>query len=161
MERNLYAPPAAPVADPVEAPEDRGRRPIEVTWAVRLLWASLAVGVVGQLWQYLLRLPFGYLIILLVALAIRCVISVWVLYRIANGRNWARLVLLAILLLGLAYIGYNWRVYAAIFNGTLNEALVSTITKTILDIGATGLLFTPAANRWFRPSRTAADVARA
>ena len=51
MERNLYSPPAAPVADPVETEEAKGERPKEVTWALRLLWASFVLGGIELLRQ--------------------------------------------------------------------------------------------------------------
>ena len=49
MERNLYSPPAAPVADPVEIEEAKGARPAEVTWALRLLfWRAYAANFDGK-----------------------------------------------------------------------------------------------------------------
>ena len=53
MERNLYSPPAAPVADPVETEAATGERPAQVTWALRLLWASVVLGGIDLLQQTL------------------------------------------------------------------------------------------------------------
>ena len=75
MDRNLYAPPAATVADPVEVAVDR---PKEVTWAMYCIWVSVAIGVAETLWPAaipLLNLPafgmVGFLAILALASGIR------------------------------------------------------------------------------------------
>jgi hypothetical protein len=151
MERNLYAPPAATVADPVAPREER---PLEVVWALRLLWASLAVGVVTVVGPYLLEISVGLLIYLILAGGARYVISVWVILRIASGRNWARILYLVILVAGFGYMALNWQVYAQLFTFRQPLAAASWIAKTLLDIGAACLLFMPRANRWFKPPRT-------
>lgn len=151
MERNLYAPPAAPVADPVIA---REARPLEVVWALRLLWTSLAVGVATMVGQYVLDLSFGLLIYLIIAGGARYVISVWVVLRIAGGHNWARILYLIVLVAGLGYAAVNWETYAALLTFKYPLASTSSIAKTALDIGAGCLLFMPRANRWFKPPRT-------
>lgn len=45
-DRNLYAPPTAAVADPVET---RGKRPREITWAIILVWAWAATYLASDL----------------------------------------------------------------------------------------------------------------
>lgn len=151
MERNLYAPPTAAVADPVAPREER---PLEVVWAVRLLWTSLAVGVVTVAGPYLLRISVGLLIYLIIAGAARYVISVWIILRIASGHNWARILYLVVLVASFGYVALNWQGYVPLFTGKQPLATASWTAKTLLDIGAGCLLFMPRANRWFKPPRT-------
>jgi hypothetical protein len=151
MERNLYAPPAAAVADPVAPREER---PLEVVWALRLLWASLVVGVVTVVGPYLLEISVGLLIYLVIAGGARYVISVWVILRIAGGHNWARILYLVVLVAGFAYVALNWQGYARLFAFNQPLASASWIAKTLLDIAAACLLFMPRANRWFKPPST-------
>jgi hypothetical protein len=152
MERNLYAPPGATVADPVEPREER---PIEVTWAVRLMWTSLAVGVITVLGPYLLQISVGLLLYLLIAGGIRYVISAWIILKIARGRNWARFLFLTVFIFGLGSMAVKWQVYSQVITGKNTLTAVTFVAKTLLDIGAACLLFMPRANRWFRPPRAA------
>jgi hypothetical protein len=152
MERNLYAPPAAPVADPMEPVQDR---PPEVTWAVRLYWASLAAGFFVELSQSLPQLSLGFLIFFIATRGVRYLISVWILLQIATGRNWARLIFVVVLALGLGYTAYNWQIYAVGFGGRYPVHATASIAKVVLDIGVACLLFMPRANRWFKPVRAA------
>jgi hypothetical protein len=150
MERNVYAPPTAAVADPVTPREDR---PLEVVWALRLLWTSLAVGVASVVGPYLLDMSVDLLIYLLIAGAARYVISVWVILRIAGGHNWARILYVIVLVAGIGYTAINWQSYAPLFTFKHPLAAAASIAKTLLDSGAACLLFMPRANRWFKPAR--------
>jgi hypothetical protein len=148
MERNLYSPPAAPVADPVETEEAMGERPAEVTWALRLLWASLVLGGIELLQQRFLRVS---LVFVLLTSGIPYVIVGWLLYKIHRGRHWARVTYLVLWLFGIAYVLLFWRVYAAYFDGKHSMAAGTRVAETLLDAVGSVLLFVPAANRWFRP----------
>jgi hypothetical protein len=151
MDRNVYAPPTAAVADPVVPREER---PLEVVWALRLLWTSLAVGVVTVVGPYLLEISVGLLIYLIIAGGARYVISVWVILRIAGGHNWARILYLVVLVAGIGYTAVNWQSYVPLFTFKQSLTAAPWIAKTLLDIGAACLLFMPRANRWFKPPRT-------
>jgi hypothetical protein len=150
MERNLYAPPTAAVADPVVPREER---PLEVVWAVRLLWISLAVGVIGLLGQYLLEFSLGLVVALLISGGARYLISTWIILRIASGHNWARIVFLVLYIAGLGYMIFNWHSYAQLFTGEHLLYALDLAAKTLLDLGAACLLFMPRANHWFKPPR--------
>jgi hypothetical protein len=64
MDHNPYSPPQTEVREPV-AREDAIPRPKQVTWAVRLFWTELALGVPqlilqlsnGEMRQYLVSCP--------------------------------------------------------------------------------------------------------
>jgi hypothetical protein len=151
MERNVYAPPTAAVADPVAPREER---PLEVVWALRLLWTSLAVGIATMVAPYLLDISVGLLIYLIIAGGARYVISVWVILRIAGGHNWARILYLIVLLAGVGYTTVNWQSYAQLVTGKQPLTEAAWIAKALLDMGAACLLFMPRANRWFKPPRS-------
>jgi hypothetical protein len=151
MERNLYAPPTAAVADPVAPREER---PLEVVWAVRLLWISLAISVIGLLTRYLLEISVGLLVYLFIAGAARYLISTWLILRIAGGHNWARMIFLVVLLAGLGYTIFNWHYYAQFFTRERPLTALELAAKTLLDLGAACLLLLPRANRWFKPPPT-------
>jgi hypothetical protein len=151
MERNVYAPPTAAVADPVAPREER---PLEVVRAVRLLWISLAISVIGLLARYLLEISIGLIVYLLISGGARYLISTWIILRIAGGHNWARIVFLVVFLAGLGYMIFNWRSYAQYFTGERPLYALELAAKTLLDLGAACLLFMPRANRWFKPPRT-------
>lgn len=151
MERNLYAPPAAAVADPVAPREER---PLEVVWAVRLLWISLATSAIGLLARYLFEVSIGSIVYVLITGGTRYVIVTWLILRIAGGHNWARIVFLVLLLASLGYTIFNWHYYARFFTAQYPLYVLELVAKALLDLGAACLLFMPRANRWFKPPRT-------
>jgi len=151
MERNLYAPPTAAVADPV-AP--REVRPLEVVRAVRLLWISLAISVISLLARYLLEISIGLIVYLVIVGGSQYLVTTWIILRIAGGHNWARIVFLVVLLAGLGYAIFNWHYYAQFFTGASPLTALEIAAKTFLDLGAACLLFMPRANHWFKPPRT-------
>ncbi len=151
MERNLYAPPAAAVADPVET---RAPQPLEVVWALRLLWTSLAVGIVTALAPVLLQISVGLLIYFIIVGAARYVISIWIILRIRGGHNWARILYFIVLAAGLGYTAFSWRQgYLLSLVGKQPLAAAAAAIKSLLDIGAACLLLMPRASRWFKPPR--------
>ena len=148
MERNLYAPPAAPVVDPAETKKLLGDRPEEVIWAMRLLWTSFAVGIIATLAQNFLRSPLFFLVL---TSGIPYLILGWILFKIGRGRHWARVTYLVLWMLGIVYTGYFWKHYAAFFDGKHSMAAARVVTETLLDLVGLCLLFMPRANRWFKP----------
>ena len=127
---------------------------MEVAWAVRLLWISLAIGVIGVLAQYLLEISIGLIVSLLISGGARYLITTWLILRIAGGHNWARIVFLVIYIAGLGYMIFSWHSYAQWFTGEHPLYALELAAKTLLDLGAAFLLFMPRANRWFKPPRT-------
>jgi len=156
MERNPYAPPQAQVAD---APlTDTRARPREVTNAVNLMWISLALGVVGNAFDWshqTARLsPITLITMSLVGLAI----GVWFIRALARGRNWVRVLFL--IGMGFALLGFMSAIWlppirAAYIEAYAHSAAVGSLRgiQFILHAIAIGLLFTRPANRWFRPAQ--------
>ena len=147
MERNLYAPPAAPVADPLESLEDR---PARVAWAVWLLWVSVAIGVIAPILQFTVLFSFSTVIYMLAVNLVRNAVAAWLILKTGERRNWARILVLVWVLLGVGLIVYRWQVYIGSFKASSLLGAATWVTKLALDCTAVALLFTPAANRWFK-----------
>lgn len=121
----------------------REARPRAVVRAVQLLASSLGLGVVSVLvWAR----P-GEAGAAAVGLAVLC----GLLVAIAGGKNWARVLTAGMIVLGLpptiaqliaAEVGVRWVVVAAL---------------SVLQLAAVALLFTRAANAWFRPAHASAS----
>jgi hypothetical protein len=156
MERNLYAPPAAPVADPTEI---RQHRPKLVEWAVWSLWVSVAIGIVTPVLQYTVLFTVGSVLLVLVGNVIRYTLAGWIIIRIGQGRHWARILLVLWDTVGLVSIAYQWQAYRDFYLARPMWLGAAAATKLVLDYTAAVLLFTPPANRWFKPPRPAADLA--
>jgi hypothetical protein len=170
MDRNLYAPPAASVADPVET--RGGHRPWQVTWAVNLIWLwvplSVANIVVAQFVPTINApsyLPIAIVSTVLSPAGIQALAVAWLNSQIAHGRNWARIVLTVIFALGLVYLAFQWRLYAKIFAAINWQTFATTsprilwaaswagaVLRSLLNLSP-ALLFTPKANQWFKAMR--------
>src|SRR6185437_1928527 len=98
MERNPYAPPVSTVADPTEI---RRERPKEVTLAVKLLWTTLALGLAGMFLQPLNATAPAQWIGVIIGVGAVFGIWAWIVSKIARGRNWARILFLVLVVLGL------------------------------------------------------------
>ena len=149
MERNLYAPPAAPVADPVATLEDRPPRPWQVVWAVWLLWVSFAIGLLAAILQSITLFTFDAVLISLLSNGIRYLFMAWVNIKVSQGRNWARILILLWMLVALATVAFRWREYPGLLKSDSLDWVPAT-AKFVLDCVALVLLFTPVANRWFK-----------
>lgn len=154
MDRNLYAPPAAAVADPVEV---KAERPKEVTWAMNLIWAALVIGTAAGLLSMATTLftasPFGTsatVAVVAIGVGVRIVITVWVNTRIALGRNWMRILLAVLFASGVVYFAVEWRAYANLLTGKAPLFFMATLVRSLLNVATMVLLFTPRANRWFK-----------
>lgn len=165
MSQNPYAPPAATVADL----DDRTvslDRPRNVVLAVRLLWTEVAIGIPGLVyeafnppgddsdpslyWTHLagLAVTVGFL-----------ALSVIINWKIWQGRNWARIVGLVLLIVGLlmSVIGYATSYFVSNEVPDLGTPLFAAVylLQTLLDIVAIWLLFTASANAWYRAMKSA------
>ncbi len=121
-------------------------RPGEVTLAVRLLWISIAIGLL------ITGLRVAGLVSgasLVVALLLGVVIFGFYLFlvsRISAGRNWARIVFLVLFLIGLPF---SIPTYLAELRKSVLFGSIS-ILIAVIQLVATYLLFTKNSNRWFR-----------
>jgi hypothetical protein len=115
-----------------------------------LLWISFGVGLVAPILQYIGVITYGAVLAGLAFNMIRYVVTAWINIKIGQGRNWARILVLLWMIIAVALMAYQWRQYLPRFDGDPLNWLPSD-SKIVLDCIALALLFTPSANRWFKP----------
>ena len=143
MERNPYAPPASTVADPVEV---RSERPKEVTLAVRLLWASFFIGIVGMFLRPAQQVPFiAIVIVSIVAFGFWA----WVITCIAAGRNWARILFFVLVGIGVVFAVIFLSATLALYKDRPFNGFLAALNYA-LEIYTLYLLLTAPAREWFK-----------
>lgn len=158
-DRNLYAPLAAAVTDPVEP---RTQRPKEVTWAIVLIWiwlatnASLYLPLAIEVFNESLNV-FGILALVAIPIGTPVVAVAWITNRIGAGRRWARILTSVCFGVGLISLAGEWRDFLQdIHAGELQAAFVRSLLwttrliKLLLSVATVVLLFTRRANLWFK-----------
>ena len=128
--------------------EDRSdlKRPKSVTMGVQVLLASLAVGTITaavHVFQNAVGPSMAIALVIVLAFFGLGFLLVW---RIAAGNNWARIILLILVLFGtpLAVPGYLAALKLSVVSGSIS------IFINILQLIGTYLLFTRGSNVWFR-----------
>jgi len=130
---------------PIE-PTANGARPKETTSAIQFLNASLGIGLIRGVFGLTQRTSGAALV--LAALIVISVFSLgfFLIWKISAGRNWARIILLVLVLINLpfAVLANISELKLRALSGTF-----SILIEVILWIG-TYLLFTKNSNLWFR-----------
>src|SRR6185295_11882639 len=108
--------------DPTTETTGNLERPQTATRAVQLFYASLAIGGIRAVFDLTQRVSGVYFLIALVLLALFLGIFFFVVSKVAAGRNWARILLLVLLLIGLPFAipGYVLELKASILRGSLS-----------------------------------------
>src|SRR6266550_8806221 len=121
-------------------------RPREVQRAVQFLTSSLAIGLLASILRLAQRVSGAPMILSLLIVIAFFGLLFFLVMKISAGRNWARIVCLVLVLLGLPFAisAYVQEVRIHLVSGTL-----SIIILTLQLIG-TFLLFTKQSNLWFR-----------
>lgn len=138
MSDNPYEPPQAPLSDPVGP-----ARPIAVTRASWLLYASLALGTITMLPG--MRGEEFSLAANLVLLAIFGGLTVWLVHQTGQRKGWARWCLLA-------YLVFGWVLTFGIDSTTAGSSPLAVLLDYvcgILEVAAAWWLFTGPGARWF------------
>jgi hypothetical protein len=146
MERNPYAPPVSTVADSAEI---RGERPKEVTLAVKLLWTSLLLGVAGMFLQPLNATAPAQWIGVIIGAGAVFAIWAWIVSKIAKGRNWARVLFLVLVILGLVVTVLVMPTAMAIYRARPLNGVISLI-NVVIEVVTMYLLLTAPARAWFK-----------
>jgi len=124
-------------------------KPVAIRRAIGLLWASVAVGVVKTPlnWAYLTSRASGafnaFVIIFTFA------ITAFFIWKIGQGKNWARIVFLAVFLLGVVPFLFIVR---SEFGRSPASGLLSTMQFGLQAV-AFFLIFTNPGKEWFQPRR--------
>ena len=131
--------------DPTTEPA-AGARPGEVTLAVRLIWISIAIGLLTSAVRVAQLVSGVSLVVALLVAFLFFGIYLFLVSKISAGRNWARIVLLVLVLIGLPFSvpTYLAELRKSVLFGSLSILIL------IMQVVATYLLFTKNSNRWFR-----------
>jgi hypothetical protein len=145
---NPYAPPKAVVADSL-MDSSPAARPLAVSFAVGLLYLGVALSGLNTIIR-LLEFSVGALPITVVAvpLVVLCVVAL-ITHTISRGRNWARITLLIVVVLGLPVFLLNLR---AILEDAVFTIAVSVFIYA-LQIVALYLVYTGVGAQWFRQGK--------
>jgi hypothetical protein len=149
---NPYSPPKAAVADPTgDANAESLRRPSSVTAALALLAIPLATGIGRNVLAWMGASGTSMSIAQRVGQVCGVAFAVWVYYKIAQGRNWARILLLVLISLVGVFMAATWKLTMnRISTGEVSGlGVLIQILSVILDAVALYLLFGPG-RAWFR-----------
>ncbi len=142
MERNPYSPPVATVDEPAQ--KGLTARPRQVLLAVELIWVSAAVGAIASLLHWT-PIPAEMTPALwVVGMLIGCAILAWFTRKLLIGRNWARITLLVLTVLGVVLFLVMPRP-----RSTPPMSLVVEFIRDALAVYAAWLLCTEPSRRWF------------
>ena len=141
-----YAPPAAIVGDPVEAPQAVPQR---VRRAVMLLWTSMALAVPVCALEISRNPEYGeggVLVAMLIVYALMFAFTALLNVKVYRGRNWARVTTFVFVLIG-AYFTFS----------PVEDSLPSSVIESVLNLFCLVLeciavywLFTPPGTDWFK-----------
>jgi hypothetical protein len=153
LARNPYAPPEAQVADPSLEPSI-AERPLTVTRAVQLMWFAMALGVVNLVFSWetittMAEVPAEATSFVKMFIAVVLVLSFGlyflIIWKMGQGRNWARILLLVLQLLSLLANPFEQ------ISQVGAVAATAGILAFVLEIIALVLVFMPASKAWFQP----------
>jgi hypothetical protein len=123
-------------------------RPIPVSRAVQLLTAALVIGFIASAFRLVGQVSGLQLALVLLMLIAFLTILFYLIMKISAGRNWARILLLVLVILNTPFAipFYIAEARSNVVPGTLSLVIV------VLQLIATVLLFTKNSNRWFKKS---------
>lgn len=140
---------------------DLSTRPNSTNNAIKLMYLSLILGIIFGI----IAIATGHdikhlpqkmsatqiMLVAIVTLGVVSLIKYWFIRMIAGGRNWARIIYLIMVILGLLAMASH--IHTLIGQGTLY--LIPTIINTVIDLCAVFLLFTSESNAWFGGKKSA------
>lgn len=164
MSENPYAPPSAEVAD-VRREETSLDRPQIVTIGIWLLWLDVAVLLPGPIITAMkmplvaLVAPEGFRVLFIFMMIGFKALLTW---RAGQGRNWARIGHLVVLILRVAFTLFTFVMINSMFPDRANNPLSFEVPlqsalfllSFALPIAAVAMLFTGTGSDWYRAMRT-------
>jgi hypothetical protein len=130
---------------PIETTENF-KRPKETASALQFLFASLTIGLIRAIFGLTQRVSGAALILATLIVIAVFVLGFFLLWKISARRNWARLLLLVLVLINFPF--------AVLTNvGELKRSILSGVLSLVLEVLlwiGTYLLFTRNSNLWFR-----------
>jgi len=145
MTKNPYLPPQAHVADAAVQPAVL-ERPVQVRIAVALLSFSMGIGVLATALKWESLNSLGYTGLLLSVQFLTFSIIGWFYFKIWQGRNWARITLLVLTIIGLPFSLMD---FPARLQLSSIRALLGGV-QIFMNLAAVYLLFSKAGRLWFK-----------
>lgn len=134
---------------------DLATRPNSTNNAIKLMYLSLILGIIfgviaiatGHDMKHLPQKMSAtqFMLVAIVTLGVIALIKYWFIRMVGSGRNWARILYLILVILGLLAMASH--THTLINQGTLS--LISSIITVVIDLCAIFLLFTSESNAWF------------
>jgi len=121
-------------------------KPPQVTWAVTLLWGSLAIGLLNGLVDSNPATKNASFAFLATVMGLTFAIMGLLIYKIGKGRNWARITWLVLLVLGIIPYAFG---LMELFNRSVLVGCLS-VTQLVMQMVAIQYIFTKPGSYWFR-----------
>ena len=147
MSESPYTPPKARIDPPVRSDQGLIERPREIVLAIQLTIFGYVLGWAGLLVSWDLQMSLQTPGQFLLTQAIGIAIVVWIFYKIYQGRNWARILLLVSVLLG--SIMFFVPTTTEVIKATPIVVKMSMIANYIIDVVVLWLLFISPGKHWF------------
>lgn len=124
-------------------------RPKIVTTAIRILALSIAIGLLMSLVRVAQQISGAPLILAILIVVAFFGVLMFLVSRIWAGQNWARIVFLILVLIGIPFAIPNYiaELRKNVLSGSVSMLIV------VLQLLGTYLLFTKNSNTWFRARR--------
>ena len=153
MSHNPYTPPTSHVDDPALTSVDPdGNR--DVLRSTLLIWTSFGLGVIGFFLEMfsLVGSQVPVIVSLAIGLTIAFLVTWWVTLKLKAGRNWMRILITVLMILGVAAPLLFWDFYkTAVVAQYANQSIkgVFDLGQYVLSIVAVVLLYTARSRSWF------------
>lgn len=155
--------PTSPGSDPV--PQERGSAPASVKTAVKLIWASVALGVISTIVTFVFldsivdsalegtsgvsrdSAQTGAIVGAIFGLVLSVAIAALFAYLISKGANWARIVYTVLICIGILFNFFG------LFGGQPAILLILTVVSIALSIAILYFLYRPDSNSFFKAGK--------
>ena len=155
MTSNPYAPPTAPVSD-VQSPQPSKERPPEIGRACTLLWCSLGLAIPSVIVRSMVISQPYPLIGGVFAIFIGALMTLWFTAKLKRGRNWMRLLVTILTVLGILFLPFSWYISRQFFLAGYagHPVLVAigitlSLAQYVLNLIAVVFLNSRVARAWF------------
>lgn len=154
-------------SEPEYTTPTKGTAPASVKTAVKLIWASVALGVISSIVTFVFlddivdtagtggvdsdAARIGVIIGAVIGLVVSVALAALFAYFISKGANWARIVYTVILGLGIAFNLFG------LLGAQLAIVIVITVVSLALSVAILFFLYRPDSNRYFKADQTSSS----
>ena len=128
-------------------------RPVEVERGIALLWFAWALQLGGTVVECARERSSVFAVPAIIGTIIGTFVFIWLIKKLRARRNWARITLLCLGILGVLFAKQFLAENLPKISARDAVALLDVV-GWIVDMVAVACFFLPGANRWFRPNHT-------